>query len=86
MLDYGFNTQRSIMKINSKQFRARYNIPRSTESYLKKMGVVPFEKVGRMVVYDTDITDKLAQEEKLGANAFIAVNNILNCDGSEEHY
>ena len=74
------------MKINSKEFRKRYNIPISTESELKKSGVLPFEKVGKFVVYDTEITDKLASERKLGGNAFIAINNILDNDPSEEHY
>jgi|GEM_PF-5410397 len=74
------------MKINSEQFRERYNIPRSTESELKKEGVVPFKKIGGYVIYDQDITDKLAVEERLGAKAFIAINNIMENDPSEEHY
>lgn len=73
------------MKISAKEFRERYNIPISTESKLKKDGIVPFEKVSGTVVYDVDTTDKLAAEGKLGAKAFIAINNI-DKDCSEEHY
>lgn len=74
------------MKISSKQFRDRYNIPISTESQLKKAGIVPFEKVGRQVVYDQDTTDRLAADGKLGPKAYIAINNIMENDPSEEHY
>lgn len=85
MLGYGFKTtQRKYMKIDSKQFRDRYNIPISTESELKKHGLVPFEKVGRQVVYDQEVTDKLAEDGKLGPKAYIAISNID--DTTEEHY
>jgi hypothetical protein len=53
---------------------------------LKKEDVVPFEKINERVIYNQDITDKLAAEGKLGAKAFIAINNILENDPSEEHY
>lgn len=74
------------MKISSQQFRERYNIALSTESKLKKDEVVPFEKINGHVIYNQDITDKLAAEGKLGPKAYIAINNILESDPSEEHY
>lgn len=74
------------MKLNSEMFRHRYNIPRSTESTLKKNGILPFEKVGNIVVYDTDVTDQLAHDGKLGGEAFIAINNSVKNNTAEEHY
>ncbi len=74
------------MKISPRQFRERYNIPLSTESKLKAEGKVPFEKIGRYVVYDREQTDRLAKEGKLGRNALIAIHAIMEADGSEEHY
>ena len=74
------------MKISPKQFRERYNIPLSTESKLKADGVVPFEKIGRFIVYDQSVTDELARQKKLGTNAFIAISNLQDEDAVEEHY
>ena len=74
------------MKISPKEFRQRYNIATSTEAKLRADGVVPFEKVGRFVIYDRDITDDLAKKGRLGRNALIAIHNILEADASEEHY
>ena len=74
------------MKINSKQFRSRYNIAPSTEAKLKKDKKVPYELVNEQTVYDQNTTDKLALEKKLTRNAFIAINNIIENDHTEEHY
>ena len=74
------------MKISPRQFRERYNIPLSTESKLRSDGKVPYEKIGRYIVYDQSKTDKLAAEGKLGRNALIAVNNLIEADASEEHF
>jgi hypothetical protein len=74
------------MKISPRQFRERYNMPLSTESKMRADGKIPYEKVGRFIIYDQDITDKLAQEGKLGRNALIAINNLLEQDTSEDHH
>lgn len=65
------------MKINSKQFRERYNIAPSTEAKLKKDKKVPYELVAGLTVYEQEITDKLALEKELGRNAYIAISNII---------
>jgi hypothetical protein len=74
------------MKISPRQFRERYNIPLSTESKMRAEGKIPYEKVGRFIIYDQDTTDTLAQQGKLGRNALIAINNLLEQDTSEEHH
>lgn len=74
------------MRINSKQFRERYNIAISTEAKLKKDGRVPFELVNGQTVYDQEQTDKLALDKNLTASAYIAITNIIENDVSEEHY
>jgi len=74
------------MKITSTQFRERYNIAASSEAKLKKDKRAPYELVAGLTVYDQEVTDKLALEKKLGRNAYIAINNIIENDHTEEHH
>lgn len=74
------------MRINSKVFRSRYNIAISTEGKLRKDKKVPYELVNNLVIYNQDVTDKLALEKKLTRNAYIAICNIIENDATEEHY
>ena len=74
------------MKINPNQFRKRYNIPVSTEAKMRKDKVVPFQTIGRFIVYDQGITDDLAEKGLLGRNAAIAIANLKEADASEEHF
>jgi len=64
------------MKITTTQAAERYDIPLKTQDAMRAAGTLPYEKVGRRVIYDTDTLDPIARSRALGARAYVAITNI----------
>ena len=66
--------------ITPNQFRERYGTALPTQYIWRSENKVPYQRVGRQILYDTTVVDELASDGKLGKDPLLNILKLRQKD------